>query len=241
MGLLSLVTSLVVALAVILTLGSKRAYLRIGPFLMMLFSRISCRILGIRIERTGDLPPPGPCFVTPNHWGYIDVFVLGSQCRSHFVSRADVADWPVMGFFARAAGTLFIRREVKRDAARVGDALEHHLRARCRVTAFLEGGTGRGTEVRPFKSSLLQAAVATGCPCVPAGFVYGLPRDPGVDPAFAVGWIDGGFIEHAWKLLRLRRIQVRLVYGAPRTGTDRKALARLLEDDVRRAVTAALG
>lgn len=240
MALLSLVTPLVVALAVIVTLGNKRAYLWIGPFLMMQFSRISCRILGIRIERTGDLPPPGPCFVAPNHWGYIDVFVLGSQFRSHFVSRADVADWPVMGFFARAAGTLFIRREVKRDAARVGDALEHHLRAKCRVAAFLEGGTGRGTEVRPYKSSLLEAAVATGCPCVAAGLVYSLPRDPGVDPTTAVGWIDGSFTEHVWKLLRLRRIHVKLVFAAPRTGTDRKVLARLLEDDARRAVASAL-
>ncbi len=219
-------------LAALATLGSRRGAARTGPFLMKGFSTGICAILGVRIEPTGE-PPSGACLVAPNHWGYVDVFVLGSLYRDLFVSRADVADWPIVGIFARAGGTLFIRRDIRKDAARVGDAIERDLRLGGRVTAFLEGGAGDGTHVRPFKSALVQAAVAAGVPCVPVALRYELPAGLGLDAATAVAWIDGGFFGHLWRLLHVRRIDAKVSFLPPRTGTDRKALARALEGDVR--------
>jgi len=222
--------------AFVFTLGSRTARARTGPFLNRYFSRGVCAILGVRIERTGDPPPPGGCLVTPNHWGYVDVFVLGAIYRSVFVSRADVAGWPVIGAFARAGGTLFLRREVRRDTARVGDDVEHHLRLGCRVTVFLEGGAGDGRSVRPFKSGLVSAAVAAGAPCVPVALRYTLPRDPDLDPGEVVAWTSDEFLAHAWRLLALRRIDAEVMFLPPRTGTDRKRLARELESDVRAVI-----
>ncbi len=225
--------------AVVLTLGAERARARIGPCLMQGYSRGLCTILGVAVRTDGTPPAAAASFVAPNHWGYLDVFVLASIYRGLFVSRADVADWPVVGWFARAGGTLFIRRESRRDARRVVSEIERRLRAGGRVTAFLEGGAGQGVVVRPFKSPLVQAAVAAQVPCVPAAIRYRLPRSPGIDPVATVAWIDGGFGAHLWRLMGVPRIDAHVVFGAPRIGADRKPLARGLEDDVRAAVASA--
>lgn len=195
------------------------------------FSRGLCAILGVRVEVRGP-PPPAPAFVAPNHWGYLDIFVLGSLYRGLFVSRADVEDWPVFGYLASSAGTLFLRREVRRDAVRVGDEIGDALRGGLRVTAFLEGGSGLGTSVRPFRSALLEAAVAAHVPCVAVAIRYELARDPGLDPSHVVAWIDGGFLGHVARLARTRRVVAHVTFLPPRTGADRKALARLLQGDV---------
>ena len=221
---------------VLATLGRPSARMRLGAFLNRYFSRGICGILGLRLRRVGAPPPPGGCLVTPNHWGYVDVFVLAALHSTSFVSRADVAGWPVIGAFARSVGTLFIRRAVRRDTASVGDAIARHLRAGGCVTVFLEGGAGSGATVRRFRSSLLAGAVTTGMPCVPVAVRYTLPEDPDRDPGEAVAWTAGDFLPHAGRLLRLRRIDAEVTFLPPRTGADRKRLARELESDVRAVV-----
>jgi 1-acyl-sn-glycerol-3-phosphate acyltransferase len=225
--------------ATILTFGARRACARIGQFLLRLYGRGICLILGIRVEASGGPPAERACFVTPNHWGYVDVFVLASLYRGLFVSRDDVARWPFVGFFVRAGGTIFIRRELRRDAARVVREIVDRLRDGSRVTAFLEGGAGPGVVVRRFRSPLLAAATSAGVPCVPVAIRYRLPSDPGLDPSSVVAWTDDvGIGAHLWRLMHVRRIDARVAFLAPRTGSDRKALARLLEDDVRAALAA---
>jgi 1-acyl-sn-glycerol-3-phosphate acyltransferase len=236
LALLSAVAAPVALVVWLVTFGSGAARARTGPFLHRWFSRCVCAILGVRVEATGE-PPRGACLVTPNHWGYVDVFVLGSLYRSLFVSRADVARWPVAGAFARAGGTLFLRREVRRDAVRVGADVERHLRLGCRVTVFLEGGAGDGVSVRPFKSALVAAAVAARAPCVPAAISYSLPADPDMDPSRVVAWATGDLLPHVGRLLTTRRIAAKVAFLPPRTGADRKHLARELEADVRDALT----
>ena len=220
--------------------GSRRVVAVTGPIATRLWSAGLCRILGIRVTRHGDLPARGaPVFVTPNHLGYVDMLVLASIYGGHFVSRADVATWPVIGPLARAGGTLFVRRDVRRDVRVVGDEIEHRFGMRHRVTAFLEGRSGRGDVVLPFRTSLLEPAVAGGLPCVPVAVEYRLPRDPHLDPGDVVAWTgDQEFGSHVMRLLELRRIDVVVRFLPARRGTCRKELGRLLEEDVRSALGA---
>ena len=238
MLLLSLIVAAASLLVTIATLGSRRARARTGPSLLRAYGCGVCRVLGVRIDARGSPPSGRACLVAPNHWGYLDMFVLAAVYRGLFVSRADVADWPVVGMFVRLGGTIFIRREVRRDAGRVVEDVVDHLRRGHCVTAFLEGGSGTGVDVRRFRSPLLQAAAATGAPCVPVAIRYRLPADPGLDPSATVAWVDGGIAGHFWRLLHVRRIDVRVEFLPARTGADRKQLARLIEGDVRAAMAA---
>ncbi len=200
------------------------------------WSRLLLPAIGVRVVAEGPPPPRGPCVVCPNHMSHLDIAVLGALYGGVFVSRADVADWPIVGLLVRSVGTLFIRRELRADARRVGAEVEAEIRRGGRVTIFLEGGAGRGDVVRPFRSALLEAPATTGTPCVPALVRYTLPGDPDVDPADAVAWADGQpFAAHTWGILELRRIVAHVTFLPPRTDTDRKRLARALEDDVREA------
>lgn len=219
----------------LLALRRPKAAARSGARLLTGFSRGLCRILGVRVEVRGE-PPPSPAFVAPNHWGYLDIFVLGSVYRGLFVSNADVAGWPLFGYLSRTGGTLFLRRDVARDTARVGGEIGQALGYGVRVTAFLEGGTGPGTTVRPFRSALLESAVAAGAPCTAVAIRYELPRDPELDPSKVVAWTEGGFVPHVTRLVRVRRIVAHVTFLPPRTGADRKELARQLEADVASAL-----
>jgi 1-acyl-sn-glycerol-3-phosphate acyltransferase len=225
-------------LVLVASFGNRRAVNFVGPVAMRVWSSGLCRILGIHVTRHGEPPARHvAAFVTPNHLGYVDMLVLASIYGGHFVSRADVSSWPVIGPLARAVGTLFIRREVRRDVRSVGDEIGHHLGKRRRVTAFLEGRSGRGNAVLPFRTSLLEAAVDGGMSCVPVAVGYSLPRNPELDPGDVVAWTgDQEFGRHAWQLLHVRRIDAEVRFLPARRDTDRKRLGRLLEDDVRAAL-----
>ena len=218
--------------------GNRRAVAFTGPLAIRVWSAGLCRILGIRVARHGDPPARGVAtFVTPNHLGYVDLLVLGSIYGGHFVSRADVATWPVIGPLARCVGTLFIRREVRRDVGVVGGEIGIHLGMRRPVTAFLEGRSGRGDDVMPFRTSLLEPAVAAGLPCIPVAVEYDMPGDPHLDSGEVVAWTgDQPFGSHVWRLLHVRRVDVVVRFLPARRGTCRKELGRLLEDDVRAAL-----
>jgi 1-acyl-sn-glycerol-3-phosphate acyltransferase len=233
----SLAAAAATVAATLLTLGTRRAGARVGAFLLHLYSVGICRILGVRVETSGAAPTTGSCFVTPNHWGYVDVFVLASVYRGLFVSRDDVARWPLVGVFVRSGGTIFIRRERRSDARRVVAEIAERLRAGLRVTAFLEGGSGTGVDVRRFRSPLVEAATTSGAPCMPVAIRYALPSNPELDPSRAVAWTDDGLGAHIWRLMHVPRIDAHVAFLAPRTGTNRKELARQLEDDVRVAMT----
>jgi 1-acyl-sn-glycerol-3-phosphate acyltransferase len=54
-----------------------------------------------------------------NHVSWMDIYVLFSVARTRFISKAEVRGWPVIGWLAEEAGTLFLTREKKSDAMRL--------------------------------------------------------------------------------------------------------------------------
>src|SRR6266480_4926501 len=73
------------------------------------WSRFACRVLGIRVTTRGSMPQSG--LLVCNHLSYLDVVVLSSIGRWVFVAKRDVAAWPLFGWLAHAAGTIFVDRQ----------------------------------------------------------------------------------------------------------------------------------
>ena len=71
-------------------------------------------------------PGDGTDSPSPIYLGYADILVLGSILPGTFVSKADVARWPGIGFLASIAGTVYVDRE---DRAAAG-AFAAELKAR---------------------------------------------------------------------------------------------------------------
>lgn len=193
--------------------------------------------LGVRLEVRGEVPTAAR-FLVCNHLSYIDVVALGSVLPVAFVSRADVAHWPLIGPLARWFDTVFVPREQKRKLPEVNAVVAQRVADGCALVVFAEGTTTAGDRVLPLKPSLLEPAVAAGVPVQAACLRYAT-RPPDAPASVAVCWVgDTVFLRHGYALLALRRIDAGLEFApAARTASDRKELAAALDADVRALFT----
>lgn len=197
-----------------------------------LWSRGVCRVVGVRLAVEGA-PPRGAGLLVANHLSYLDVVVLGALLPCTFVAKRELASWPVLGFLARAMGTLFVERENKRALASLNARLEQRLARGETLVLFPEGTSTRGLDVLPFRTALLAPAVALGAPVAHATLRYATPS--GERPASEVvcWWGDMTFGPHALALLRLPHIQASVRFGSePIAATDRKVLAARLRNAI---------
>ena len=187
------------------------------------------RAFGIELHAKGALPRRG--LLVANHLSYLDIIVLASLTPCVFVSKSEVNAWPVFGWFARRAGTLFVNRASRRDAVRAAQEILAALRSGALVVLFPEGTSSDGTKVLPFKSSLLESAVGAGVPVSVAALHYELADG---DAAQEVCYWGGHtLLPHLCRLLSKRGVKS-MVSFAPvgNTWRDRKKLAAQLHAEV---------
>lgn len=190
-----------------------------------------CRLLGIRVDVVGDPPAAGYRFAASNHLGYTDIPVLGSVLPGTFVSKAEVARWPVIGFLASAAGTVFVDREGRTAAGEFVREVKRKIENGGNVLVFPEGTSTRGSGVLPFKSAPFAAVAGDpGKSVLPVHLdVVEIDGKPALGACRdAVCWHgDAAFVPHFFRLLALRDIRYRIVIGTSIScgDTDRKCLA----------------
>ncbi|TVP88633.1 MAG: 1-acyl-sn-glycerol-3-phosphate acyltransferase [Thioalkalivibrio sp.] len=188
------------------------------------FYRRALELSGIELEITGE-PIPGSALVVGNHVSWLDIPVLGTCLDVRFLSKAEVARWPLIGWLARRNGTLFIRRGAHESEALIR-TIGTALRQGDQVAVFPEATTTDGSDVRHFHARLFAAAVDTLSPVQPVAFDYG--REPDGSPPAAAFTAGIGVLRHAWRLLMRERTFVRLHILHPLPvgpGTTRRELA----------------
>jgi 1-acyl-sn-glycerol-3-phosphate acyltransferase len=187
------------------------------------------RVLGLRLTTQGVIPSSG--LLVCNHLSYLDIIALSALRPCVFVAKRDVKAWPLFGWLARAAGTAFVERERRLAAASEVAQIRAAIDSGLLVVLFPEGTSSDGATVLPFKSSLLQAAIASRCPIAAAGIDYHLAEGSVADEVCY--WRDMTLVPHLLNLFRKRSIEatVRFSLAKPR-GADRKTLARELRAEV---------
>jgi 1-acyl-sn-glycerol-3-phosphate acyltransferase len=184
--------------------------------------------VGMTVEVTGTRHV-GPALIVSNHVSWIDIAAIHAALpHARFVSKADVLQWPLLGWLIRGAGTLFIERERKRDAVRVVHAMAEALRDGDTVAVFPEGTTGTGPALLPFHANLLQAAIATGTPVQPVVLRFADAQQPFSPAVVYVG--ETTLLQSIWRVVSARglRAHVTLLPAVPSEGFDRRALAEHL-------------
>lgn len=189
------------------------------------------RILGVRVRVRGMGPRGGtrPIMLVANHISWLDIHVLHSIGPVRFVAKADMRAWPVIGWLAKSAGTMFVDRDKRRDAARINRHIADAFAAGDCVGVFPEGTTSHGDQLQHFHGSLLQPAIAQDALLIPVALRY-LGDGGGVDRS--VGYVGETTL---WQSLRgvLSRpnIRVRVAFLAPidARGHHRRDLARCAE------------
>lgn len=134
----------------------------------------------IRVISKGHIPPAHAIYRTMfigNHISWADIHALNSLVPLRFIAKSEIKDWPIFGYLAKKANALFIDRSKRHDAARIVDATVQSLQAGDNLCLFPEGTTTDGTELKPFKSSLIQAAILAQAVIWPVAIRY--PRADG--------------------------------------------------------------
>lgn len=129
-----------------------------------------CRVLNLQVEVQGEPIEPSALWIS-NHVSWMDIPVIGGIRPLRFLSKAEVAKWPLIGRLAQAAGTLFIHRG-SGDADRVSQDIVVSLQQGKRVLFFPEGTTTDGFGVNRFFAKLFTAACRSQCPIQPLVICY---------------------------------------------------------------------
>ncbi len=172
--------------------------------------RWACRCLGLEIHQHGTPSDTTVLFVS-NHISWSDIPVLGGLVPIRFLSKAEVGQWPLIGWLAREAGTLFIKRGGG-QARKVREQISEHLRAGENVLVFPEGTTSEGLAVLPFHGLLLAAAPESDTPVQPVTIAY---RRAGRPDHLAPFIGQDEFHRHLLRLLRQPAARVDVIFHLP--------------------------
>ena len=223
-----------VLLAVALSLGvllMPFALRRRVPAISAWWLKRSVAILGVKVLARGR-PHRAPVLMLANHISWLDILVLATQSDSGYVAKAEVAQWPLLGWLFQVGGTEFVRRGSHADLARVLKRMRARLRAGQGLTVFPEGTSGAAVLPGRFRPRLLQAAVDAKVLVQPVAVYYG-PQTRAV--AF-VG--EDSFVANLWALLAEEPVVAEVTF-LPTLSTV-SGDCRLLADESWRAVTHAL-
>ncbi|MGA6099309.1 lysophospholipid acyltransferase family protein [Stutzerimonas marianensis] len=180
--------------------------------------------LPVEVRLTGERPTR-PMLWLANHQSWSDIPLLGMLVPMTFLAKAEVRQWPLLGWLAAQAGTRFIQRG-QGDTLALGRQLGDHLRQGRNLLIFPEGTTTDGTSLRPFHPRLLACAVETATPIQPVAIRY--LRDGQPDPiAPFVG--DDDLLSHLFRLMARDRaiVEIHLLPPIDTTTMERSRLGRL--------------
>ena len=160
----------------------------------------------MRLEVSGAerLPPAGPVLFVSNHLGPTDQFAIAMRLphELRILAKAEVFEWPILGWLARRGEAIPIRRgEADREALRTLRALM--LRG-ASALVFPEGTYVDAHEplgMLPVKTGAAWLAWHTGATVVPVAIT-----------GTEIIWAPG----RGWRLWQFwRRSRVRVVFGEP--------------------------
>lgn len=197
------------------------------------YCRLMLRCLGVRITVSG-----GPIrnlrgvLVVSGHVSWVDIFVIGAVLPGSFVARADLIDWPALGFLARLMKVIPIERTNLRRLPDVVRTVAGRLRAGQTVVAFPEGTTWCGLGYGNFRPAMFQGAVDAGRPVQPLRLTYHHRNgEPSTVPAF-IG--EDTLMESVKRVITARLTVCHVaVQSLQLPGDDRRDLAARCEAAVR--------
>lgn len=169
------------------------------------FLWLVARLCGARVEMRGR-PLAADVLFVANHLSWLDIPIIAGATGTAFVARADLRDWPVVGWLASLNATVFVDRGDRAGVNAQVDAVRAALARHQPVAIFPEGTTSDGTTLLPFKPALLEVVA----PPPRAIRIQPLYLDYG--PARTLAWIgdESAFANLRRVLGRPGRFSVRL-------------------------------
>ena len=193
---------------------------------------------GVTVEQTHSATPAlAHAMVVANHVSWLDIFVIDALHPCRFVAKAEIRAWPMMGWLAQKAGTIFIERGKRRELLHIFKDMVSSLHAGQRIAFFPEGTTALQGSLLPFRANLFEAAIDAKVPVQAFVLSY---VDAAGKPHAAVDYVgDTTFAQSLMTILKASPVTARLMClpAIDTEGAHRRDLALAAHA----AVAAALG
>ena len=170
---------------------------------------------GIHVRVIGANPKENNLVLVGNHIGFLDIVVLMAvEPRAVFLSKAEVAHWPIIGAGARRIGTLFVNRDSSSSRAAAKVALAERLKiSNSTYLAGFPSGTTTLNEQIPWKKGLVEIAAETNTKVQVFKMKY--------SPARACAYIDDDtLVSSMWQLFKAENKSVLFEWGPCENITD---------------------
>ena len=186
------------------------------------WAKKAIKLLGIKLEVSGNPNYKGACLYMGNHRSYIDPVVLLTEVPAWPVAKAEVASWPIFGIAAKMTGILYVKREDRNSRASTLKAIDQLLDQGHQVLIYPEGTTHVEPLTRNFRPGTFKLAATKGIPVIPVAIHYSDPQD---------AWIGSQtFPPHFLRTFGKKTIEVKLAFGEPLTHEDPKTLMQLTKN-----------
>src|SRR5699024_6971201 len=215
-------------------LGKQRA-----PALVRWWYGCVLRLFNVDVRIHGEIPDT-PALIATNHSSWLDILVLGHVFDSVFISKAEVARWPIIGIYARAVGTLFLARgahKTNETRARIRTTFAHGHS----VVLFAEGTTSRTPQPQRFHARLFAAAIDGAHPVLPVAVRYSDANTPPAEHHPLVPWVNAPLLPNFCDVFRLPRLQADVVICPliDSDGHNRRSIANASREAICRHLPAA--
>jgi 1-acyl-sn-glycerol-3-phosphate acyltransferase len=193
------------------------------------------RIIGGQLQVKGTVTT-GAKLIVANHVSWLDIPVLGAVLNPSFLSKAEVQHWPLIGWLATQAGTLYITRGQAGAANQAANTITQALQQHQSVLLFPEGTTSDGQDVKTFHARLFAPALDANVPVQPIAIRY---KTRNGELSTVVPYIgEQSLLQNLQALLREPTITIEVHCLEPinTTGLARKSLAHTCEQAIRAIV-----
>jgi 1-acyl-sn-glycerol-3-phosphate acyltransferase len=193
------------------------------------------RIFGFRLRAFGT-PHAGSCLSVANHVSWLDITLIHSQRVVHFVAKSEISRWPLVGWMARKAGTIYHQRGSTDSLNNVSDMMVARMQAGHSVGVFPEGGSSTSFFVRTFHARIFQPALDANAVIQPIALRYLRDGELASGVPFQAG---EGFLVNFLRLLGEPggEAHVHFLPVIESSGQQRRTLAQLAHG----AITACVG
>lgn len=189
--------------------------------------------VGAKLEIEGAQPKDGRAYIyVSNHRSWADIPIILSLVNASMLSKAEVADYPILGPAAEAVGTIFVKREERQSRAASLEVIADHLKRGGSAALFPEGSTSPADAMREWKPGVFLLAAKNNLPVVPVALHY-------KDPRYV--WGDEPITDHFLRSANLKKLEAFVSFHAPITNEDPARLKEAAESTVRETLERRLG
>lgn len=125
------------------------------------------KAFGFKLKLEGTPPLNNGSLIIGNHMSYLDILIYLSFFECLFVTSVETKEKIFLGQITTLAGCLFVERRNPRNLPTELKTIRKYFDNNLSVCIFPEGTSSNGEELLPFKKSLFQLPLETGCPIQP--------------------------------------------------------------------------